>query len=310
MAFKQNDSARFREFAWLLDVTESRQLLNETRPIWVRAGTVADKAAIPQPERHPYCEMNLVLEGESDFALIEKERVFREVGTLLLLGPGIPHHGIVKNFPLSFITIYFLPSVVIEMGPENDGIRILRRFTSQLPAHQRIITLPLNYRAEYRQRFEEISNEFSQKGFGREVRLRTLLMEMLVKLIRWEQSLGYNFGGSDLEVDWQPILKALKFLRENYTEPIYAQNLARAAGLGESRFKQLFEKAMGISWLKFLQGYRIYRAAALMNDGSHNVTEAAMAVGFDSLSHFNVTFRSFMGKSPKNYCHTEDNENK
>jgi AraC-like DNA-binding protein len=77
--------------------------------------------------------------------------------------------------------------------------------------------------------------------------------------------------------------------------------MARAVGLSESRLKYIFNKALGVTWVKYLQSYRIHRAAALLNDGGHNVTEAAMAVGFDSLSHFNVTFRSFMGASPKNY---------
>ena len=65
--------------------------------------------------------------------------------------------------------------------------------------------------------------------------------------------------------------------------------------------KSLFQHALGISWVKYLQGYRIHRAAALLNEGRCNVTEAAMTVGFDSLSHFNLTFRSFMGVCPKDY---------
>jgi len=53
--------------------------------------------------------------------------------------------------------------------------------------------------------------------------------------------------------------------------------------------------------VRYLQGYRIHRAAALLNEGGYDVTEAALTVGFDSLSHFNVTFRSFMGVSPKEW---------
>src|SRR6202000_2908581 len=113
---------------------------------------------------------------------------------LLLLGPGIPHSGIIKHFPMTYITVYFLPWVLIEMGPESDGVRTLRRFTSQQPATQRVVHLPPELRAEFRRRFEELHHEFSQQGFGREVRLRTLLMEMLVRLVRWEQSLGRNNG--------------------------------------------------------------------------------------------------------------------
>jgi transcriptional regulator GlxA family with amidase domain len=133
------------------------------------------------------------------------------------------------------------------------------------------------------------------------MRLRTLLIEMLVKLVRWEQALGRNIGGEELEVDWTPILKALKHIRENYSEPMYARDLARAVGLNELRLKTLFHEAVGISWVKYLQGYRIHRAAALIGDGRHNVTEAALAVGFESLSHFNKTFHSFVGVSPNEY---------
>jgi AraC-like DNA-binding protein len=297
----QNEGDQFKDLAWLLDVTESRQPLNETSPIWVRGATVTDAASHPPPERHPYCEINIVLEGVSGYTMIENEKVQRSAGELLLLGPGIPHSGVIKQFPMSYITIYFLPWVLIEMGPENDGVRILRRFTSQQPAAERVVHLPPDLIVEFRGRFEEIHREFLQQGFGREVRLRTLLMEMLVRLVRWEQSLGRNIGGNELEIDWQPILKALKYLRENYTQPVYAENMARAVGLSESHLKYVFQKALGISWVKYLQGYRIHRAAALLNEGNHNVTEAAMAVGFDSLSHFNVTFRSFTGASPKNY---------
>lgn len=301
MRQNQPEEGRFENLAWLLDVTESRQPVTETSPIWVRGATITKGPPTPHPERHPYCEISIVLQGGPGTSMIEKEQVRRGAGELLLLGPGIPHWGVIERFPFSYITVYFLPWVLVELGPESDGVRILRRFTVQQPAAQRVVRFPPKDRAEFRHRFEEIYHEFSQPGFGREVRLRTLLMEMLVRLLRWEQALGRNIGGGGLEIDWQPIMKALKYLRENYTEPVYARDMARAVGLSESRLKYVFQQALGVSWVKYLQGYRIHRAAALLNEGGHNVTEAAMTVGFDSLSHFNVTFRSFMGVSPRDY---------
>ena len=83
------------------------------------------------------------------------------------------------------------------------------------------------------------------------------------------------------------------------------RDVARAAGQSESRLKGLFQEALGLSWVKYLQGYRIHRAAALLNESGYNVTEAALAVGFESLSHFNATFRGFMGVSPKHYAHLD-----
>ena len=84
---------------------------------------------------------------------------------------------------------------------------------------------------------------------------------------------------------------------------MYSKEVARAAGVSESQIKLLFHQALNLSWVKYLQGYRIHRAAALLSEGKLNVTEAALAVGFDSLSHFNDTFRSFMGVTPKNFLH-------
>jgi AraC-like DNA-binding protein len=53
---------------------------------------------------------------------------------------------------------------------------------------------------------------------------------------------------------------------------------------------------------KYLQGYRIHRAAALLGGSDCNVTETALAVGFESLSHFDATFQAFMGVSPRVYA--------
>ncbi|PYI89410.1 MAG: hypothetical protein DME26_01345, partial [Verrucomicrobia bacterium] len=152
MASKKNQNTQFKDLAWLLDVTESRQPLSESSPIWVRSATVTEGPPTPHPERHPYCEISIVLEGGPGYSMIEKEQVFRGVGELLLLGPGLPHWGVIEKFPLSFMTIYFLPWVLVEMGPESDGVRILRRFTAQQSAAQRVVRFPPKDRAEFRQR--------------------------------------------------------------------------------------------------------------------------------------------------------------
>ncbi len=68
------------------------------------------------------------------------------------------------------------------------------------------------------------------------------------------------------------------------------------AALGEPVIGQL----PGAAFLYKCPVY-LHRAAALLSESTYNVTEAALTVGFESLSHFNATFRSFMGVSPKHY---------
>jgi AraC family transcriptional regulator, L-rhamnose operon transcriptional activator RhaR len=292
---------RTPELAWLLEVTESRQPLSEESPIWVRHGVVRDGPPTPHPERHPYCEFGIVLEGKG-ISLVECEEARRLPGDLFLLGPGIPHWGRVQDFPLRYITVFFLPAVVVEMDPTQDGLRVLRRFTSRQSLATRLVRPARPLLTRLVPMFQELATEFDQQRFGREIRLRTLLLEMIVLLLRWEESKGLAIGGDRPEVDWRPVQRTLSYLRDHYTEPVYAREVARAAGVSESRLKALFQEALGLSWVKYLQGYRIHRAAALLSESTYNVTEAALAVGFESLSHFNATFRSFLGVSPKHYA--------
>jgi AraC-like DNA-binding protein len=294
--------SRVSEMTWLGEVLEIRQPLSEINPIWIYEKKTVAGPPTATPERHPYCELNINTEGSGD-VLVEAESATRLPGTIELLGPGLPHWGHISKYPCRSIVVYFLPSVLVELGPAGDGIRLLQRFTAKQKLSQRIVQPPKNIFHQIKENMEEMLLEFQNHRFGHEVRLHTLLAEMLVLLIRWELDAGRSVVAEEIEADWRPVLRTLKFLREHYAEAIYAAQVARIAGVSESRLKVLFHKALGISWVKFLQAYRTTRAAALLHSPGYNVTEAAFEAGFESLSHFNSIFRAFMGASPKDYMH-------
>lgn len=233
--------------------------------------------------------------------MVENEEALRKPGDLLLLGPGIPHNSRIVNRPFNVTAIYFLPSVLIGLGPIKDGVRALRRFTGKQTLASRLVRPPRRMMPVVTRLFDEMVSEFGGRQLGREMRLRTLLSELLVSILRWEESTGVSLSSDALAIDWQAIIKALNYLRGHYGQPVYADELAKASGLGATQLKALFKSAVGMTWVKFLQGYRIHRAVALLSEPGHNVTEAALATGFESLSHFNTTFRSFMGVSPQHY---------
>jgi AraC-like DNA-binding protein len=233
---------------------------------------------------------------------VGRENAKRLPWDYFLAGPGVAHWFRALTYPVRFAAIYFLPSVAIDMGPTNDGMHILRRFTARQGLARRLVRPPPALARFFRASFHEIIHEFDAKQFGYEVRLRTLLMEMLVRLMRWEQEIGCEVGKAMLTTSWTHVEKALKFLREHFSEEIYARDLARVAGVSESRLKAIFQDVLGMPWSRYLQGYRIHRAAALLSEPGHNILEVALSVGFESLSHFNATFRSVMGVAPSVYA--------
>lgn len=52
---------------------------------------------------------------------------------------------------------------------------------------------------------------------------------------------------------------------------------------------------------QYLRKLRMERAAELLRSGKYNVTEAALEVGYSSLSHFSQAFCQTMGRCPGLY---------
>ena len=283
-----------------MDVVEPPPRLDETAPIFVKYTEHKCTDHSPGPARHPYCELNVLLRGEV-MAMVESEESPRLVNDILLLGPGVPHWGRVTKFPHRTITVYFLPSALLEFGNPHVSVSILRRFTSPRTLEQRLIRLPLALHRILVRGLQEMLAEFRSRGFGWELRTAAILFAEIVRFMRWEETHRPARVEEAEDLEWRPVVQALRHLRENYAEQVYAADVARSAGVSETRLKLVFRRTVGMPWVKYLQIYRIHRAALLLCEGGVNITEIALAVGFESPSHFNATFRAVMGEAPSEY---------
>jgi AraC-like DNA-binding protein len=293
------------EIEWLGRVQEVRHPIDPSHPLRVTLRRFTEGKAGPQPvapcpESHPYCEVTLAIEGLGE-QFIGMEKVVRTRGDLGLIGPGIPHYGKILEYPASAIVVHFLPVLLFEMGPEGDGARILARFTGSRPISQRVVQPPKALRARFVDQFETMLDEFQQAKFGSAMRVRLLLMEALIELLRWEESAGKALAHHSATSNWGQIEKVLHFIYKHYTEPLYIEQIAREVGLSANSLHRLFREAFGMSCIQYLTAYRISHAASLLCLPGARVTEIAPAVGFETLSHFNSAFRRFQGMSPRDY---------
>jgi AraC-like DNA-binding protein len=77
--------------------------------------------------------------------------------------------------------------------------------------------------------------------------------------------------------------------------------LAQEVGCSTFHLSRIFAELSQMSIPKYLRMKRIERAAELLRSKKLNVTEAAMAVGYASLSAFNKAFVEQMGCCPGLY---------
>ena len=77
--------------------------------------------------------------------------------------------------------------------------------------------------------------------------------------------------------------------------------LADEVGCSTFYLSRIFAQEAGVSIPKFLRMKRIEKAAELIRTGRMNVTEAAMEVGYSSLSAFTKAFVEQIGCCPGLY---------
>ena len=94
------------------------------------------------------------------------------------------------------------------------------------------------------------------------------------------------------------MLDAIFYISQNFDRTIGVADVAAAAGLERSYFSRLFKKETGIACVKWLNNFRMEKAAKLLKSGRLNVAETARSSGFSDQFYFSRAFKKHFGVPP------------
>ncbi len=92
---------------------------------------------------------------------------------------------------------------------------------------------------------------------------------------------------------------ALRWLRDNFDQPIRIDALADMAGMGESTLHHHFRALTAMSPLQYQKHLRLNEARRLMIAERIDAGSAALRVGYESATQFNREYRRLFGIPPK-----------
>ncbi len=84
---------------------------------------------------------------------------------------------------------------------------------------------------------------------------------------------------------------------EVFTQKIY--RLTDATGYSRSQLARLFKKYTGLTLFEYLDNLKLNYALTLLQTGEESVLDIAMALGYDSVSHFIKRFKAAFGITPQ-----------
>ena len=106
-----------------------------------------------------------------------------------------------------------------------------------------------------------------------------------------------ELGGS--EKTNAKLRRVLSFIRQSYDKQISLEEMAFEADMSPKYFCAFFREMTGKTPVKYLNTYRVERAARKLISTDMPITDIAYGCGFNDLSYFIKTFKSIKGITPK-----------
>ena len=94
------------------------------------------------------------------------------------------------------------------------------------------------------------------------------------------------------------MVRAVEKLRQDFTQPLRIEDVARDLGMSVSGFHAHFKAATAMSPLQFQKRLRLQEARRLMLAENLDAAEAGYRVGYDDPSHFSREYKRHFGSPP------------
>jgi AraC family transcriptional regulator len=88
------------------------------------------------------------------------------------------------------------------------------------------------------------------------------------------------------------------YIREHIDEPLTREVLAEVAGFSVPHFHRVFTGCVGENIASYVRRTRLARAGRKLRMGAVDITEVALAAGYDSHAAFGRAFKQQFGLSP------------
>lgn len=136
----------------------------------------------------------------------------------------------------------------------------------------------------------------SEHDFGYEMKLRSILSEIWLKILSLQHSVARHISIND-----DKIKAMLIFIYDNYREKVKVCDIAAAAHISERECYRLFNEILKTTPTAYIKNYRLQIAKRLLAETSESITDIGLYCGFGSSSEFGKSFRIVNDCTPIEY---------
>lgn len=147
--------------------------------------------------------------------------------------------------------------------------------------------------------FESLIEERKNQGYCYDLTKNYLAAQVTSIILR--DTKDGNIEVNESEELKRRIYDSMIYIQRNFAEDITAEDCAKNVSLSLYYFSRSFKAIAGRSFKKYLNFVRIIHAKQMLTSTDKPITEIATACGFNSASHFIVTYKENEGTTPLAY---------
>lgn len=298
MGRKKRDKIEFRFY----ELPQGENVLALMGERWI--GVYGHQDRPKELHFHNLFEFGYCRHGNGTLLLGEKKNNYHE--NMLSMIPANYPHNTVSDEISYWEYLFFDPAQLIhELFP--NSLKVQAEKLSYI--NQRADLLPAEACPVLAQIADRIFDELREKRPYYHECVDSLIHVFLLELLRIQE-------GKESESQWEvntdsalltQITPALRYIDENYREPIRAAHLARECGLSEVHFRRVFEDYMNMAPMDYVNLVRIQKACDLMSREDSSMETIAMECGFASVSTYTRNFKKILKTTPYQWKLSKDN---
>lgn len=266
------------------------------RPVW-RDELASAYRENSQWHYHKEVEFLLILTGEMTVFCTENQLMLRE-GDIAVFGSSEPHYTIHQNENnLSYLVVqidlrkYWDLSSMSSMTHFSEVMRPLSALNYVYTNHKEVRLQTAAY-------IREMYKEMNEKQAGYDLAVSSLIKNMLLLLLRYDNRKQLYYNDNYLLERLQPVID---YVEEHLSEKLSVTELSGMMNMSYTYFIKTFKKALGMSFTNFVVYKRIKKAEQQLLTSEVSIAEVAESVGISNLGHFYELFRRYNDCSPKQF---------
>jgi AraC-like DNA-binding protein len=251
--------------------------------------------------RHEYFEILYLCSGSANCHIQDKFLPFRE-GDLAIVGSTLYHRVECQiSTPLTIAALFFEPDLIRCEGG-SDSAEYLTPFLLQDSEFPHVVPAETGIPNQVLELMLRIRSELPPVSPRGRLAVKTYLKMILILLVnRYASYAGTVETFQRQQRDLDRLLPLFRFLGDNCGRTIQVREVSRICGMSESHFISFFKRVTGLSFMKYLNHYRVERSQVLLVNTDESMASISQEMGFCDQSYFGTVFRKLVGTTPAAY---------